>query len=337
MKSHKLSIIFNLALILLSQFFTLKTKAFFNCENQSCKRNSYSRFTQERKLIQEYKQNFATINNMPGSIWDDQEDQEIDDSSSNSGGSGNSGQSGGSMPQNPGSGGTDQIRACSINLQTISNQNSYIRCQIESAIDKFTKILEQVNRLHRLFENLINIMSLATVCDGNGYTRARYEQDHNILSNIANLERILASMKDLLKQLELVTLDCNNCNDSSAVDNAMANFDAIQRRLNWLNVQFYSELTLIKEKINDFKSIINEIARRYGVTIDEIMLECRVSRLRARVMSALRKLAVTTYRRFSTLSSQIFSTIENIKKQQHGCLPGEINDELIIVCSPHLA
>ena len=142
MKSYKLSLILNLALILLNQFFILETKAFFNCENQSCKKNSYSRFSKEKKLIREYKQNFAVINDMTNSIWNDQEeDINTDNNNPNPGGGGSGG--GGSST---GGGGRiippndlAQMKACSINIQTVSIRLSYIQCQIESAIDKFKK------------------------------------------------------------------------------------------------------------------------------------------------------------------------------------------------------
>jgi hypothetical protein len=340
MKSYKLSLILNLALILLNQFFILETKAFFNCENQSCKKNSYSRFSKEKKLIREYKQNFAVINDMTNSIWNDQEeDINTDNNNPNPGGGGSGG--GGSST---GGGGRiippndlAQMKACSINIQTVSIRLSYIQCQIESAIDKFKKILELVDRLERNFENLINIMSLATVCDGRGYTRAIYEREHKISSNILILENTLAKMTNLLNDLKLIALDCNNCHDINALNNALSKLDLIQRRVNSTNLEFYSELSAIRNKINDFKRQINNIARRYGVTIDEIMSECRVSRPIARVMSGFRRLAVTTFRRFSSISSQIFSEIETIKKQEHGCSQGEINDDLIFSCAPALA
>lgn len=317
MKPIKKFIIIKLAILILAQSLTLSSNAFFTCPEQKCRKKVYSSFeeTNSKIILLENNNRKFLIN-----------------SGGNNNNNENSGNNNGGIvpPNNPNA---NKAKACAINNQILSNQISFLECQINSAERKASDVLNLANRLARALDNLLNIMQGARVCTPFGYTNQEYNARHNISTNIATLSLIQKDISKLKNELAKVSLNCDNCDDNAALIAELQKLTLIQNSLNSLKDSFNSELNIIANKMNSFVAHINRVIRRHSVDVRGIQIECGVSRVVARRMRASRLSALRAFRNFVDQLRKIFAEINNVNFSSHGCtLNNEINEDLVFEC-----
>jgi len=317
MKPIKKFIIIKLAILILAQSLTLSSNAFFTCPEQKCRKKVYSSFeeTNSKIILLENNSRKFLIN-----------------SGGNNNNNENSGNNNGGIvpPNNPNA---NKAKACAINNQILSNQISFLECQINSAEKKASEVLNLVNLLGKALDNLLNIMQGARVCTPFGYTLHEYNAHHNFSTNRAILKLILEDISKLKNELAKVKLNCDNCHDDGALRAELAKLDLISENLNTLINDFKSELDIINNKMTHFVARINTVIRLHSRDVRGIMIEWRVTRSIASAMSAARFRALRAFRNFVDQLRKIFAEINNVNFSSHGCtLNNQINEDLVFEC-----
>jgi hypothetical protein len=343
MSPIKKSLVIILAIILSNSFSILETRAFFNCQRNSCKEKI-------KTLNLDLDNDFNNAASGGG-------DNAASSGGNAAGGSGNAAGGGGDNAVGGGGdnavggggdnavgGGGDNAagggdnndakgKACSINMQILGNYKSYVSCKLNTAQAKALKIIGIINKLNNALNNLLNVMRKARVCTNLGYTEAEFTQNHAIDNDLLGLKDIYEQMIDLEKALNKIKLKCENCHDDAALNAAMAEVDAIEDSLDSLINNFNDLVDTIITKMNNFIARVQDVINLHSVTVSGIMLECGVTRAVAREMRKDRLRALAAFDRFKTIFSQISDELDDVNLAQNDCiLSPDINDKLIAAC-----
>ncbi len=337
----KLNLLF-LTLLLSSQYLILDSKAFFICKRNQC-----------TKKIDVTIQNFNLdgineINNSNNINTNNSSNTGADNPGGGADNPGGGADNPGGGADNPGGsadnpaggadnpGGNDDFaknKACSVNIQKLSNAISYLKCQFDSAESRAKRIINLVNALNNKLNILLDVMRQAPVCTNQGYTEAEFRADHSIANNLQNLINIFNNMKELEKELKKIKLNCDNCHDDAALNAALNQVNAIQAQLDALKTDFNNELTTIKDKIRNFITRVQDVINIHSTSVSGIMQECGVRRSVAKVMRRARLKAIAAFNRFQEFADNIFNFIDDVNFNQHDCiLNQDIDDKLVMAC-----
>jgi hypothetical protein len=224
--------------------------------------------------------------------------------------------------------GDNKSKACSINMQILGNAKSFVACQINSALEKANQKINLMHRLNNRLNNLLNIMRRAPVCNG-GYTEDEFLQNHAIKNNIQKLKSIRASIKGLEKILNEITLDCDNCHDLDALNDALAQVDAVQDALNQLRTEFDDEISIIMGKMNDFLTRVQAVIDQHSITVIGIMHECPgVSRAMAIRMRRNRIAVIRAVNAFKRFVAKIAEDLQDLEEWHNCRFNNPVDDQL---------
>jgi len=342
----KLNLLF-LTLLLSSQYLILDSKAFFICKRNQCTKKidvTIQNFNLDG-INEINNSNNINTNNSSNTGADNPGggvDQPAGGGADNPGGGADNPDGGADNPDggvdNPGGGadnpgGNDDFaknKACSVNIQKLSNAISYLKCQFDTAESKAKRIINLINTLNNKLNDLLNIMRQAPVCTNQGYTEAEFTTDHSISNNLQNLINIFNNMKELEKELKKIKLNCDNCHDDGALNAALNQVSALQAQLDALKAAFNNELNTIKNRINNFINRVQDVIDLHSITVPGIMQECGVSRIVATAMRRARLRVIAAFNRFKVIKGNIFDLIDDVNFNQNDCVLNLVIDEKMI-------
>ncbi len=337
----KLNLLF-LTLLLSSQYLILDSKAFFICKRNQCTKKidvTIQNFNLDGINEINNSNNINTNNSSntgadnPGGGVDQPAggagvDQPAGGGADNPGGGADN--PGGGADNPGGNDGFAKNKACSVNIQKLSNAISFLKCQFDTAESKAKRIINLINTLNNKLNDLLNIMRRAPVCTNQGYTEAEFIADHSISNNLQNLINILNAIIELEKELRRIKLTCDNCHDAAALNTALNQVNAIQVQLDALKAAFNNELNEIKNRINNFITRVKNVIDLHSITVPGIMRECGVNRLVATIMQRARLRVIAAFNRFKVIKGNIFDLVDDVNFNQNDCVLNLVIDEKMI-------